>query len=161
MRALAVASIAAALVLGVVAATVAGCKDPAPPNGAVTCAPGGLCPTGYSCVFGNTCYRNGASLDLGVAATDAATTAPDLALVRSDGGDPCDDYCECMETACKKPDLGFDSEPSCYAACRTFTAGQRTCRIDHCKYARDGLPPDGPNPTKHCPHAMGVQLCVD
>ena len=123
-----------------VALVGSGCKDPAPPDGAITCGTGGTCPMGYVCGAGNACYRDG--------------NAPDAAETPG-----CQAYCNCMSAGCAGQDANFTDEGQCLSTCAALSGRNLACRLAHCVFARDGNMGQAPDPKTHCPHASGFSPC--
>lgn len=138
----AVRALAALTLFGL--ASLAACRDPSPPDGAITCGAGGTCPEGYYCVVGDVCYKDG-------------HLPP-----RPDGGITCDEYCLCMAVGCSAANGGFVDEKACFTECKPLesTAPDKLkCRLDHCVYARDGINGAAKDPVTHCPHSRGASPC--
>ncbi len=92
-----------------------------------------------SSVDGGTTADGGATID---ASADAAPSA-------------CETYCTCMSATCaSEPGYRFADSAACLAACATFGASDRSCRVAACEEAKTAADKGHP-----CDHAGGVAAC--
>ena len=83
--------------------------------------------------------------------TTDASPPPDAAVpdARTDAvpaASVCERLCDCTVEECG------DEMVACVAECQGLPASSRSCRFEHCTYARI-------EPVFHCPHALGDEIC--